>query len=82
MLQAETLERSTTLEDTVGLVAAPGLALSTEVLQLLLVRVQHAPVRARLAQLSVSIEERLVPSFQQVDLRMVEERVCVAISVL
>lgn len=82
MLQAETLEGSTTLENTVGLVATPSFALGAEVLQLLLVGVQHATVRARLAELPVSQVERLVPSLQQVDLRVMEERVSIAVSVL
>lgn len=82
VLQAETLEGSTALENTIGLVAAPSFALGAEVLQLLLVGVQHATVRARLAELPVSQVERLVPSLQQVDLRMMEERVSIAVSVL
>lgn len=82
MLQAETLEGSTAFENTVGLVATPSFALGAEVLQLLLVGVQHATVRARLAELPVSQVERLVPSLQQVDLRVMEERVSIAVSVL
>lgn len=82
MLQAKTLEGSAALENTVGLVATPSFALGAEVLQLLLVGVQHATVRARLAELPVRQVERLVPSLQQVNLRVVEERVSIAISVL
>lgn len=82
MLQAKTLEGSAALENTVGLVATPSFALGAEVLQLLLVGVQHATVRARLAELPMRQVERLVPSLQQVDLRVVEERVSIAISVL
>lgn len=81
-LQAETLEGSAALDYTVRLVAAPSFALGAEVLQLLLVRIQHATVRARLAELPVGQVECLVSSLQQVHLRVMEERVSIAISVL